>query len=143
MRIWLAGDHAGYPLKSHLRTYLQNRHEVIDIGPFSEDSTDYPDWVHKLMQAFPPTERAILLCGSGNGVCMTANRYPHIRAALAWCVEIAQLSRAHNDANVLCLPSRFLTPTEAEKIVEAFLHTPFEGGRHERRIQRITPPTRC
>ncbi len=143
MRVWLVSDHAGFQLKSHLRTYLEGRHEVQDVGTFSEESTDYPEWVHRLMGAFEPADRAILICGTGNGVCMTANRYSHVRAALAWNTEIARLARAHNDANVLCLPGRFLTPQEAEAIVEVFLTTPFEGGRHERRIARINPPTCC
>ena len=141
MRVWLVSDHAGYALKSHLRTYLEARYDVIDVGPFSEESTDYPQWVHRLMAEFDPTQRAILICGTGNGVCMTANRYPQVRAALAWSPEIARLARAHNDANVLCLPGRFLTPQEAEAIVDVFFATPFEGGRHERRIAQINPPT--
>lgn len=140
MRIWMAGDHAGYPLKAHLRAWLESQgYAVEDIGPFSEESTDYPLWVHKFAQVFPAEERGILICGSGNGVCITANRYPHIRAALAWNREIARLARAHNDANVLCLPGRFITPEEAQAAVEAFLTTPFEGGRHARRIAQINP----
>ncbi len=140
MRVWMAGDHAGFTLKRHLAAYLADRYEVIDVGPFSEESTDYPGWVHKLMAQFDPSERAILICGSGNGVCMTANRYSQVRAALAWEVEIARLARLHNDANVLCLPGRFLTPQQAEAIVDAFLSTAFEGGRHARRISQINPP---
>lgn len=111
----------------------------MDIGTHSEESTDYPLWVHALARQFPPEERAILICGSGNGVCMTANRYPHLRAALAWNAEIARLARAHNNANVLCLPGRFISPEEAQKAVEAFLHEEFEGGRHERRLQQLNP----
>ncbi len=140
VRIWMASDHAGFALKAHLKGYLTAQgYEVIDIGTHSEESTDYPIWVHALAKEFPPEERAILICGSGNGVCMTANRYPHLRAALAWNSEIARLARAHNNANVLCLPGRFLTPEEAEQAVEAFLHTEFEGGRHERRLQQLNP----
>jgi len=143
MRVWFVSDHAGFALKSHLRHYLEGRYEVVDMGTFSEEATDYPQWVHRLMEKFPAAERAILICGTGNGVCMTANRYPQVRAALAWNPEIARLARAHNDANVLCLPGRFLTPQEAEAIVEVFLTTPFEGGRHEQRIAQINPPTCC
>lgn len=134
----MASDHAGFSLKSHLKAWLtQKGYEVEDVGPFSEEPTDYPRWVHKLAAVFPAGERAILICGSGNGVCMTANRYPHIRAALAWNREIARLARAHNDANVLCLPGRFIELTEAEAAVEAFLATPFEGGRHANRVAAI------
>ncbi|MCX8113106.1 MAG: ribose 5-phosphate isomerase B [Bacteroidia bacterium] len=140
MRIWMASDHAGFALKAHLKAHLLRRgYEVVDIGTHSEDSTDYPMWVHRLMEAFPPDEKAILICGTGNGVCMTANRYPQVRAALAWNAEIARLARAHNDANILCLPGRFLSPEEAERAVEAFIQTPFEGGRHQKRVSRINP----
>ncbi|MCS6896260.1 MAG: ribose 5-phosphate isomerase B [Bacteroidia bacterium] len=140
MRIWTASDHAGFPLKAHITRWLTAQgYEVIDIGTHSEESTDYPLWVHQLAQRFPPEEKAILICGTGNGVCMTANRYPQVRAALAWNSEVARLARAHNDANVLCLPGRFISTEEAEKAVRAFLSTPFEGGRHERRISQINP----
>jgi len=124
MRVWLVSDHAGYKLKHHLRRYLEGRYEVVDVGTFSEEATDYPQWVHQLMKEFDPAERAILLCGTGT-------------------VEIARLARAHNDANVLCLPARFLQPHEAEAIVETFLTTAFEGGRHERRIAQINPSSCC
>lgn len=140
MRVWMASDHAGFSLKAHLRDWLrQQGHEVIDVGTHSEESTDYPLWVHALVRVLPPEGKAILICGSGNGVCMTANRYPHLRAALAWNAEIARLARAHNNANILCLPGRFISPQEAEKAVEAFLQTEFEGGRHERRLQQLNP----
>ncbi|MCX7606253.1 MAG: ribose 5-phosphate isomerase B [Bacteroidia bacterium] len=140
MHLWIASDHAGFRLKAHLREWLGSRsHTVEDIGTHSEESTDYPLWVHKLARHFPPEGRAILICGSGNGVCMTANRYPHIRAAVAWNREIARLARAHNDANILCLPARFISLEEAEAAVEAFLSTPFEGGRHLQRINAINP----
>lgn len=140
VRVWMASDHAGFALKAHLKGYLTARgHEVVDVGTHSEESTDYPIWVHALAQQLPAGEKAILICGSGNGVCMTANRYPHLRAALAWNADIARLARAHNNANILCLPGRFISPDEAEKAVEAFLQTEFEGGRHERRIQQLNP----
>ncbi len=144
MRVWLASDHAGFPLKKALVEWLTAQgYTVEDLGTHGPDSTDYPLWVHKLAERFPPEERAILLCGSGNGVCMTANRYPHLRAALAWNREIARLARAHNDANVLCLPGRFISIEEAQAAVQAFLDTPFEGGRHERRLHQINPPHLC
>ncbi|MCS7189257.1 MAG: RpiB/LacA/LacB family sugar-phosphate isomerase [Bacteroidia bacterium] len=142
MRVWMAADHAGYTLKEHLKQWLREQgHVIVDIGTHSAEPTDYPEWVHKLIVAFPPEERAVLICGSGNGVCMAANRYPNIRAALAWQPEIARLARAHNDANILCLPGRFLPPEEAEQVVAVFLTTPFEGGRHLRRISALNPPS--
>lgn len=140
MRIWMASDHAGYALKTHLKAWLTDQgYEVVDVGVDSAESTDYPLWVHRLAQNFPPEEKAILICGTGNGVCITANRYPQLRAALAWNEEIARLARAHNDANVLCLPGRFMAFEEAERAVQAFLSTEFEGGRHARRISQINP----
>ncbi|MEN2993430.1 MAG: RpiB/LacA/LacB family sugar-phosphate isomerase [Bacteroidia bacterium] len=140
MQVWLASDHAGYGLKSALGQWLQAEgYEVHDVGAPTEDPTDYPLWVHRLAREFPPEGRAILLCGSGNGVCITANRYPHIRAALAWNREIARLARAHNDANVLCLPARFISLEEAKAAVAVFLSTPFDGGRHARRVALINP----
>ncbi|MCS7162311.1 MAG: RpiB/LacA/LacB family sugar-phosphate isomerase [Bacteroidia bacterium] len=140
MRVWLASDHAGYGLKCALRQWLQAKgYEVRDVGSPTADPTDYPLWVHQLAREFPPEGRAILLCGSGNGVCITANRYGHIRAAVAWNSEIARLARAHNDANVLCLPARFISLEEAQAAVAAFLNTPFEGGRHARRVALINP----
>ncbi|MCS7296873.1 MAG: ribose 5-phosphate isomerase B [Bacteroidia bacterium] len=140
MRLWMASDHAGFPLKSALKSWLQEEgYEIIDIGTHSEESTDYPFWVHRLAEVFPPQEKAILICGTGNGVCMTANRYPQLRAAIAWNAEIARLARAHNNANVLCLPGRFMNIEEARSAVLAFLRTPFEGGRHERRLQQLNP----
>lgn len=140
MQVWIGSDHAGYPLKQALVSWLQKLgYKVIDIGTHSEESTDYPIWAHRLIQEMPPEGKGILICGSGNGVCMTANRYPHIRAALAWNAEIARLARAHNDANILCLPGRFITTEEAFAAIHNFLHTQFEGGRHERRITQINP----
>lgn len=140
MRVWIASDHAGYELKSLIVGHLRAQgYEVIDIGTDSAEATDYPDWVHALIRQMPQEEKGVLICGSGNGVCMTANKYPHIRAALAWNKEIAQLARSHNDANVLCLPARFIQVEEAIQAVETFLHTPFEGGRHQRRVEKIAP----
>jgi len=123
-----------------LRGQLSNSHTTVDVGCYSEDSVDYPRIASALssglLQHVQPAF-GILLCGSGNGVCMSANRFQGIRAALCWNVEIATLARLHNNANVLCLPARFLDQEVAWNIVQAFLETPFEGGRHLRRIELI------
>jgi ribose 5-phosphate isomerase B len=140
MKIGIGSDHAGFPTKEAIKTYLQSQgYEVQDFGTSSEASTDYPDYAHPLSQAVDQGElsRGILVCGSGEGVCMTANKYPGVRAALVWKEELAALSRQHNNANVLCLPGRFIELEEAKKAVDAFLATEFEGGRHERRVNKI------
>ena len=136
----IGSDHAGFPLKEYLRGQFSNSYTMVDVGCYSEDSVDYPRIASAvasgiLQQGHPAV--GILLCGSGNGVCMSANRFQGIRAALCWNVEIATLARLHNNANVLCLPARFLGQEEAWNIVQAFLETPFEGGRHLRRIELI------
>ncbi len=140
MKVFIASDHAGFPLKAYLKEQLQRHYTIQDFGTHSPDSCDYPDYVHPLVCAMEKEDGVvgILICGSGNGVCMTANKYPFIRAALAWDVELARLARAHNDANVLCLPARFISKETALKCVETFLNTPFEGGRHLRRIKKIS-----
>ncbi|MCS6916290.1 MAG: ribose 5-phosphate isomerase B [Chitinophagales bacterium] len=133
-------DHAGYALKERIKEKLQQTgFTVRDYGTYSEEPADYPDFVHPLCRAMETEgiDRGILLCGSGNGVAMTANKYAHIRAALCWSTELAKLARSHNDANVLCLPARFLEPELALQLVELFLTTPFEGGRHQRRVEKI------
>lgn len=140
MKLLLASDHAGYDLKQHLATWLTTQGIPFeDLGPHSADRVDYPDYAHPLASRVDSgaAERGILICGSGNGVCMTANKYPHVRAALVWTEELAQLARAHNDANVLCLPARFIAPDVAEAAVRAFLNEPFEGGRHAPRVDKI------
>ena len=142
MELLIASDHAGYDLKTSLTAWLrQQGHQVEDLGPASADRVDYPDNAHPLAQRIEAGEPkvGILLCGSGNGVCMTANKYPHVRAALVWNAELAGLARAHNDANVLCLPARYLDEQEARLIVTTFLQTAFEGGRHAPRVQKIQP----
>ncbi|MCS6903772.1 MAG: RpiB/LacA/LacB family sugar-phosphate isomerase [Bacteroidia bacterium] len=144
MVIFLASDHAGYALKEQIKAALQERTKfeaLRDMGTYSDAAVDYPDIIHFAAQKMKeePESCAIFLCGSGNGVCMTANRYPHMRAALAWNAEIAKLARQHNDANVLCLPARFISLAEALSCVEAFLSTPFEGGRHQIRVAKINP----
>lgn len=136
--IRIAADHAGFALKQIIATQLRAAgHTITDHGTLSADSIDYPDVVHPLAQALLPTELGIIICGSGNGVCITANKYAHIRAALAWAPELATLARQHNDANVMCLPARFIDEATAWLCVQAFMTTAFEGGRHQRRVDKI------
>jgi ribose 5-phosphate isomerase B len=138
--ISLGCDHAGFPLKSMIQSLLQERGlDILDFGTHSVDSVDYPDFVHPAANAVETgkAELGILLCGSGNGVAMTANKHRGIRAALCWNAGIAALARSHNDANMLALPVRYISPGEAKDIVCAFLDTPFEGGRHEQRVRKI------
>jgi len=138
-RLLLGSDHAGYHMRMTLHAQLvEENYEVIMFGGTAPQAVDYPDVVHELLDEFKPeTDRAILLCGSGNGVCMTANHRPGIRAALCWTKELAILARSHNDAQILCLPARFITEEDALEMVRAFLMTDFEGGRHEGRIRKI------
>lgn len=140
MKIALAADHAGYELKQTLAAYLREKgYQVDDLGPFSEDPVDYPDKAKELVALLKTgkAETGILVCGSGIGMCIAANRAPGIRAAVASTLEHALLARAHNNANVLCLGSR-LTPRElALSITDAFLNTPFEGGRHQARVMKL------
>jgi ribose 5-phosphate isomerase B len=140
MRIALANDHAGYPLKQHIKEYLSKKeYEVVDFGSFSEKSCDYPDFAHSLALAVE-TDGSVLgisFCGSGNGINMAANKHKGIRSALCWDAKIAELARQHNDANICALPARFITYEQAEKIVDTFLSTAFEGGRHKRRVEKI------
>lgn len=139
MQIILGGDHAGYQYKKELIALLQQEgHTITDVGPFSEESCDYPDFAHPLAEkVLQLNALGILICGSGNGVCMTANKHKGIRAALCWNEELAALARQHNNANILCLPARYIELDLAKKITETFLKTPFEGGRHERRVNKI------
>lgn len=139
-KIGIASDHAGYELKEFLIGYLGAKgFDVHDFGTDSPESTDYPDYAHPLAAAIEQGElpRGLAMCGSGNGINMTLNKHQGIRSALCWTPEIASLARAHNDANVCALPARYLTNDEAIQIVEQFLNTPFEGGRHQRRIEKI------
>lgn len=141
MKIVLANDHAGYALKAQLLPWLRsNNYELHDLGAFSEESVDYPDFAHKLAEEVEKgdADLGILLCGSGNGVAIAANKHQGIRAALAWQPEIAALARQHNNANVLCLPARFISEDEGKEIVKAFLNAQFEGGRHQRRVDKIS-----
>ncbi len=137
----LASDHAGFPLKKFLIEKLTaNGYKVHDFGTYSEDSTDYPDFAHKLGFAVNTgkIERGIAICGSGNGVNMVVNKYPNVRGALCWNSEQAELTRKHNNANVISLPGRFIEFDEAWKAVILFIDTDFEGGRHQRRVEKIS-----
>jgi ribose 5-phosphate isomerase B len=139
--IAVGADHAGYLYKTEIITWLQrNGYEVLDYGTDSEASTDYPDHVHPVADAVEQGRAylGIILCGSGNGVAMTANKHQGIRAALAWNNEIAALSRQHNNANILAIPARFVPEAVAISMVQTFLETPFEGGRHQRRVDKIS-----
>lgn len=139
-RIPIAADHAGYELKEQLRDRLRARgFEVQDLGTDSPSSTDYPDYAHPVadMVSRGDAQRGVLLCGTGLGMSYVANRYPHVRAAVAWTPEVAALARKHNDANVLVLPARFLSADDAGRILDVWLETGFEGGRHERRVDKI------
>jgi ribose 5-phosphate isomerase B len=140
MRIYLASDHAGFTIKEYLKQFLSKLNVIIeDYGTFSYESVDYPDFSHAVAKkvAEETDSVGILICGSGNGICMTANKHKNIRAALCWNSEIAQMAKAHNNANILCLPGRYITVLEAENIVMAYLNTEFEGGRHQLRINKI------
>lgn len=139
-KIAFASDHAGYDLKKVLEQYVIDRgYELVDFGTDSTESCDYPDYAHPAAEAIEKGECdfGICMCGSGNGIQMTLNKHQGIRAALCWLPEIAALAHAHNNANVLVLPARFVSEDEAKAIVDAYLDTPFEGGRHERRIEKI------
>ncbi len=140
MIIPIASDHAGFETKEIIKKILEERGLMaVDYGTHSEESVDYPDFAKLVSGAVSENEyeRGILVCGSGQGMSMTANKYPGVRAALAWEKEIASLSRKHNDSNVLCIPGRFLSADEARVIVETWLDTEFEGGRHGRRVNKI------
>ena len=141
MNIAIGGDHAGYDYKERLKPFIEELgHQVKDYGPYSDESTDYPDFVHPLSSAVEKGEHdlGILICGSGNGVALTANKHQGIRAALCWRVDLARLARGHNNANVLCMGSRFTEFELAMEITRAFLQSDFEGGRHERRVNKIS-----
>ncbi|WP_035464489.1 ribose 5-phosphate isomerase B [Algoriphagus vanfongensis] len=140
MKIAIGGDHAGFEYKGKLIQKLESQgHEVKDFGPFSDASVDYPDYVHPLSSAVETGEfdLGIVICGSGNGVAITANKHQGIRAALVWNEELASLARQHNNANVLAIPARFISYELAEKVTETFLTTEFEGGRHANRVNKI------
>ena len=138
--IGLASDHAGYALKQFVKQYLEEKgYDYKDYGTYSEESCDYPDFGHALAKGIEAgeCEKGIAICGSGEGISITLNKHQSIRAALCWIPEIAHLARLHNDANVLVMPGRFITNEEAEAIMDEYLATDFEGGRHARRVAKI------
>jgi len=140
LKIAIGGDHAGFQLKEIIKSKLESEGYFLeDFGPFSDQSVDYPDFVHPVANSVENGEYnfGILICGSGNGVAMTANKHKGIRAAVCWNEMLAKLARAHNDANVLCLAGRFLDDELAMEIVDTFLKTDFDGGRHIKRIKKI------
>lgn len=143
-KIPIGADHAGFAMKEQLKTELERLgYEPVDLGARSEEASDYPEFAHAVAQQVSSGEarRGVLLCGSGIGMDIVANRYPGVRAALAWQPAIAELSRKHNDSNVLVLPSRFMSQDDAASALRKWLETDFEGGRHQRRVEQIETPT--
>ena len=140
MKIAIGGDHAGFPYKDPIKRMLQRMgHQVVDFGTNSPESVDYADYIHPLCDDLEAgkVDFGILICGSGNGVAMTANKHQGVRAALCWKVDLAELSRQHNNANALAIPARFVSLKMAKNMVKAFLTSEFEGGRLERRVNKI------
>jgi ribose 5-phosphate isomerase B len=141
--IAISSDHAGFDLKERIKQELKDKqYEVTDYGPSTPERMDYPDAIHPLAKAIESAEieMGIIMCGSGNGVAMVANKYPNVRAGLAWEPQQAELTRQHNNANILSLPARFISVEDALKCVDKFLNTEFEGGRHENRVKKIAIP---
>ena len=133
-------DHAGFEYKEDIISFLEGKDVTYkDFGTWSPESVDYPDYAHAVSASLEKQETAfgILLCGSANGVAITANKHQHIRAAVCWGEELAELARKHNDANVICIPARFVREGDVEMMVEIFMHTEFEGGRHAKRVNKI------
>ena len=140
MKVAFASDHAGYQLKKHLIEVMENKgYECVDFGTHSEESCDYPDYAHPAAESVErgECEFGIAMCGTGNGIAMTLNKHQGIRAALCWLPEIAAFAKQHNNANILVLPARFVSFEEADRILDAYLNNSFEGGRHQRRIDKI------
>lgn len=140
-KVAIGADHAGFEYKENLKKWLtDNGYQVKDFGTYSADSADYPDFAHPVADVVEKEESTlgVLICGSANGVAITANKHNGVRAAIAWNEELAELARRHNNANVVCLPARFISYEMAEKITDRFLHSEFEGGRHERRVNKIS-----
>lgn len=138
--IAIGSDHAGFDYKEDIISFLEGKgFPFKDFGTYSKDSVDYPDYAHPVAEAVEKGEAAfgILLCGTANGVAITANKHQHIRAAICWGEEIAKLVREHNDANIICIPSRFVREGDVEKMVQIFMNTAFEGGRHKDRVEKI------
>lgn len=145
MIIPIASDHAGYPAKEKVIKILKEMgHDIVDYGTHSEESVDYPDYAIQVAEKVNSGEyeMGIVICGSGQGVCMTANKYPKVRAGLVYSVNSAKMTRQHNNANVLCLPGRELTEEQMKELVNIWLNTEFEGGRHKRRIDKIESLTK-
>jgi len=139
-KVAIGGDHAGFEYKGEIIKELESKgYEVKDFGPFSDASCDYPDFVHPLAKDLEAGkfDLGIIICGSANGVNMVANKYQGVRSAIAWEEEIANLARTHNDANIVAVPARFVSLDKAKAIAETFLTTEFEGGRHQRRVDKI------
>ena len=139
MNISIGNDHAGVDYKNYIIENLNDKHDIKNHGTDDESSVDYPDFAHpaSLDVDNQISDLGILICGSGNGVAMTANKYKNVRAALCWNEELAVLAKQHNNANIVCIPARFISKEEALKIVKSFIQTGFEGGRHERRVNKI------
>ena len=140
MKIAIGNDHAGTELKQQVLRYLEeNNHTVINVGTDSDESVDYPDFAHQVgkMVNENETEMGVVICGSGNGVNITVNKYPGVRSALCWTTEITTLARQHNNANVIAIPARFVSNTLALEMVKVFFETNFEGGRHSRMVDKI------
>jgi ribose 5-phosphate isomerase B len=142
MRISIGSDHAGFELKEKIKEYLTSKQgiELNDFGCYSEERCDYPDFGHSVAEDVnnQKCDFGILICGSGNGINMTANKWSGVRSALCWNAEIANMARLHNDANILTMPGRYISEEEAFKCVDEFLNTGFEGGRHKERVHKIT-----
>jgi ribose 5-phosphate isomerase B len=140
-KVAIGSDHAGFEYKENLKKWLlQNGYEVKDFGTNSTESADYPDFAHPVAESVESKQATIgvLICGSANGVAITANKHEGVRAAICWNEELASLARQHNNANVVCLPARYISYELAEKITDRFLHENFEGGRHEKRVNKIS-----
>lgn len=141
MTISIGSDHAGFDCKEFIKkaATASGKYQLTDAGTYSADSVDYPDFAHRVAENVISNQShfGVVICGSGNGVCITANKHKGIRAALCWTKEIALLARQHNDANVLCIPARFVSHETALDMFETFMNTAFEGGRHERRVEKI------
>lgn len=139
MNISIGNDHAGVDYKNYIIKNLEEKYNIVNHGTDDTNSVDYPDFAHPVSLDIDnrKSDFGVLICGSGNGVAMTANKYKKVRAALCWSEEIAKLAKQHNNANVVCIPARFISKEDALKIVRSFIDTKFEGGRHERRVNKI------
>ena len=139
MKITIGCDHAGVEYKSKIVEFLEKEgHQILDVGTFGEESVDYPDYAHLVAEeVLAGADFGILICGSGNGVSMAANKHKGIRAALCWSEEITKLARQHNNANIISIPARFMSLEKSTQIIKTFLTEPFEGGRHQRRVEKI------